>query len=229
MSQGRALDRTGLVESKHGSSGLLRRAFAARRGAIASYEIFRIEPLQEHFDVARLPYTLRILLENVLRHEDGVNVTGQDVEAVAGWVASAEPSQEISFTPGRVLLQDFTGVPAVVDLAAMRNAMRDLGGDPERINPLLPRRARDRPLGAGGRVRDAACDHAERRARVRAQPRALRVPALGPGGVRRLQGRAAEHGHRPPGQPRVSRPRRRRPGRRRPSPTRSSAPTRTRR
>ena len=116
-------------------------SFGARSRLVvggAGYEIFRIEPLQEHFDVARLPYTLRILLENVLRHEDGVNVTGQDVEAVAGWVASAEPSQEISFTPGRVLLQDFTGVPAVVDLAAMRNAMRDLGGDPERINPLCP-------------------------------------------------------------------------------------------
>ena len=101
-------------------------------------EIFRIEPLQQRFDVHRLPYTLRILLENVLRHEDGVNVTREDVEAVAGWVASSEPSQEISFTPGRVLLQDFTGVPAVVDLAAMRNAMAGLGGAPEKINPLLP-------------------------------------------------------------------------------------------
>jgi aconitate hydratase len=101
-------------------------------------EIFRLEPLQAQFDVYRLPYTLRILLENVLRLEDGVTVTGADVEAVAGWVASAEPSQEISFTPGRVLLQDFTGVPAVVDLAAMRNAMRDLGGAPDRINPQLP-------------------------------------------------------------------------------------------
>ncbi|MGI8886156.1 MAG: aconitate hydratase [Gaiellaceae bacterium] len=102
------------------------------------YDVFRIDPLQERFDIYRLPYTLRILLENVLRHEDGVNVTGEDVEAVAGWVASAEPSQEISFTPGRVLLQDFTGVPAVVDLAAMRNAMADLRGDPARINPQLP-------------------------------------------------------------------------------------------
>ena len=92
---------------------------------------------QSH-DILRLPYTLRVLLENVLRMEDGVAVTGADVEAVAGWVASAEPSQEISFTPGRVLLQDFTGVPAVVDLAAMRNAMHDLGGDPRKINPLLP-------------------------------------------------------------------------------------------
>jgi len=101
-------------------------------------EIFRLEPLQARFDVYRLPYTLRVLLENVLRHEDGVTVTGDDVEAVAGWVASAEPSREISFTPGRVLLQDFTGVPAVVDLAAMRDAMQDLGGAPEQINPQLP-------------------------------------------------------------------------------------------
>jgi aconitate hydratase len=101
-------------------------------------EIFRLDALQAAHDVLRLPYTLRVLLENVLRTEDGVNVTASDVEAVAGWVASAEPSQEISFTPGRVLLQDFTGVPAVVDLAAMRNAMHDLGGDPRKINPLLP-------------------------------------------------------------------------------------------
>ena len=101
-------------------------------------EVFRLAVLQERFDVYRLPYTLRILLENVLRHEDGVNVTAEDVEAVASWVATDEPSREISFTPARVLLQDFTGVPAVVDLAAMRDAMRDLGGDPERINPQLP-------------------------------------------------------------------------------------------
>jgi aconitate hydratase len=79
----------------------------------------------------RLPYTLRILLENVLRN-------GGDADAVAGWVADAEPSQEISFHPARVLLQDFTGVPAVVDLAAMRDAMRDQGGDPGAINPLIP-------------------------------------------------------------------------------------------
>ena len=101
-------------------------------------ELFRVDALQERFDVLRLPYTLRVLLENVLRHEDGATVTATDVEAVAGWVASAEPSQEISFTPGRVLLQDFTGVPAVVDLAAMRDAMHDLGGDPAKINPQLP-------------------------------------------------------------------------------------------
>jgi aconitate hydratase len=100
--------------------------------------VYRLDALQTSHDVLRLPYTLRILLENVLRMEDGVNVTADDVEALAGWVATAMPSHEISFAPGRVLLQDFTGVPAVVDLAAMRNAMEDLGGDPRRINPLLP-------------------------------------------------------------------------------------------
>jgi aconitate hydratase len=103
-----------------------------------AFEIFRLEALQERFDVLRLPYTLRVLLENVLRHEDGATVTVADVEAVAGWVATAEPAREISFTPGRVLLQDFTGVPAIVDLAAMRDAMRDLGGEPSRIDPQLP-------------------------------------------------------------------------------------------
>ena len=97
------------------------------------HEIFRLDALQERFDVERLPYTLKILLENVLRLGDD-----EDVEAVATWDAKADPSKEIAFTPARVLLQDFTGVPAIVDLAAMRDAMRELGGDPEKINPLLP-------------------------------------------------------------------------------------------
>ncbi len=101
-------------------------------------EMFRLEALQERYDVLRLPYTLRILLENVLRHEDGATVTEADVEAVAGWAASAEPSEAISFNPGRVIHQDFTGVPAIVDLASMRNAMSDLGGDPGKVNPQLP-------------------------------------------------------------------------------------------
>jgi aconitate hydratase len=101
-------------------------------------EIYRLGALQDRYDVLRLPYTLRILLENVLRHEDGVTVTSADVEAVATWDAKAEPSRAISYTPARVLHQDFTGVPAIVDLAAMRNAMHDLDDDPGRINPLLP-------------------------------------------------------------------------------------------
>jgi aconitate hydratase len=102
------------------------------------HEIFRLDALQARYDVARLPYTLRILLENVLRREDGVTVTARDVEAVATWSATAEPSQEISYSPARVLLQDFTGVPVLVDFAAMRAAMADLGADPAKINPLIP-------------------------------------------------------------------------------------------
>src|SRR5436305_495349 len=98
-----------------------------------SYSIYRLDSLQSQWDVARLPYTLRILLANVLR-----TGTEAEVEAVAGWVAADEPSREISFMPARVLLQDFTGVPCVVDLAAMRDAMRDQGGDPSRINPQIP-------------------------------------------------------------------------------------------
>ena len=97
------------------------------------HEIFRLDALQSRWDVERLPYSLKILLENVLRLGDE-----HDVEAVAGWNAAADPTEEIAFTPARVLLQDFTGVPAIVDLAAMRDAMRDLGGDPAKINPLLP-------------------------------------------------------------------------------------------
>ena len=98
-----------------------------------SFEIFRLDALQTQWDVARLPYTLRVLLENVLRGGGEA-----DVEGVAGWVATEEPSREISFRPSRVLHQDFTGVPAIVDLAALRNAMQDLGGDPARINPVIP-------------------------------------------------------------------------------------------
>src|ERR671930_1121640 len=103
-----------------------------------SYEIFRLDALQAKYDVARLPYSLKVLLENLLRNEDGVSIKAEDVENIARWVADEEPSKEIAFTPARVLMQDFTGVPAVVDLAAMRDAMHDLGGDPERINPLVP-------------------------------------------------------------------------------------------
>jgi len=104
----------------------------------STYEIYRLDALQSKFDVARLPFSLKVLLENVLRNEDGVAVTKEDVEALATWDAKAEPSNELAFTPARVVMQDFTGVPAVVDLAAMRDAMADLGGDPSKINPLVP-------------------------------------------------------------------------------------------
>ena len=104
----------------------------------AKYEIFRLDRLADRFDLDRLPFSLKVLLENLLRHEDGTSVTASDIEALAGRDPAAEPSTEIAFTPSRVLLQDFTGVPAVVDLAAMRDAMRTLGGDPSKINPLSP-------------------------------------------------------------------------------------------
>ena len=93
---------------------------------------------ETHADVATLPFSLRVLLENLLRLEDGVAVTRSDIEAIAGWDPAATPSAEIAYTPARVLLQDFTGVPAVVDLAAMRDAMAEMGGDPSKINPLRP-------------------------------------------------------------------------------------------
>ena len=115
-------------------------SFGARSTLAVSgrdYEVFRLDALQERFDVARLPYSIKVLLENVLRLEDGVSVSAADVEAIAGWDAAAEPSVEIPFQPARVLMQDFTGVPAVVDLAAMRDAMAEIGGDPEKINPLV--------------------------------------------------------------------------------------------
>ncbi len=102
------------------------------------YEIHRLDALQSKFDVARLPYSLKVLLENVLRLEDGESVTTDDIETIATWDAKAEPSKEIPFQPARVLMQDFTGVPAVVDLAAMRDAMEELGSDAAKINPLVP-------------------------------------------------------------------------------------------
>jgi aconitate hydratase len=101
------------------------------------YEIFRLDAVQEGH-VAKLPYSLKILLENLLRHEDGRDVTRDDIIALANWDPKADPSTEISFTPSRVILQDFTGVPAVVDLAAMRDAVVKLGGSADKINPLSP-------------------------------------------------------------------------------------------
>jgi aconitate hydratase A / 2-methylisocitrate dehydratase len=103
-----------------------------------SYEIFRLDALQAKYDIARLPFSLKVLLENLLRNEDGEAIRAKDIEALAEWDAKAQPSSEIAFTPARVLMQDFTGVPAVVDLAAMRDAMREMGGDPAKINPLVP-------------------------------------------------------------------------------------------
>ena len=113
-------------------------ARARLEAAGRSYEIYRLDALAAVGDLQRLPYSLKILLEDLLRTEDGVSVTRDDIEALARWSPASPPAREIAFTPARVLLQDFTGVPAVVDLAAMRDAMAELGGDPKRINPLQP-------------------------------------------------------------------------------------------
>jgi aconitate hydratase len=110
-------------------------ARATLRVGDESYEIFKLDKVEGS---ARLPYSLKVLLENLLRTEDGANITADHVRAVGGWDSQAQPSQEIQFTPARVIMQDFTGVPCVVDLATMREAVKELGGDPAKINPLAP-------------------------------------------------------------------------------------------
>jgi aconitate hydratase len=104
------------------------------------YDIFRLDLLEKSgfTKISRLPVSLKILLENLLRQEDGHHVNKEDIEALANWNPKAKQDKEIAFMPARVLMQDLTGVPAVVDLAAMREAMKRLGGDPKKINPLAP-------------------------------------------------------------------------------------------
>ena len=112
---------------------------ATLTSGIRTYTFYRLPALTARgFNLSRLPFSLKILLENLLRREDGLNVTAGDIEFLAQWDAKAEPSREIAYMPSRVLMQDFTGVPAVVDLGAMRDAIKTLGGDPERVNPLVP-------------------------------------------------------------------------------------------
>src|SRR5215218_1866490 len=104
-----------------------------------TYTIYRLPTVEKDFpQAAKLPFCLKILLENLLRTENGLSVRRQDIEAMCKWNPTADPDAEIGFSPARVLLQDFTGVPAIVDLASMRDAMADLGGDPGKINPLIP-------------------------------------------------------------------------------------------
>ncbi|MFP3987334.1 aconitate hydratase AcnA [Streptomyces sp. E11-3] len=110
-------------------------ARATLRVGDESYEIFRLDKVEGS---ARLPYSLKVLLENLLRTEDGANITADHIRALGGWDSQAQPAQEIQFTPARVIMQDFTGVPCVVDLATMREAVKELGGDPAKINPLAP-------------------------------------------------------------------------------------------
>lgn len=112
---------------------------ATLKSGSKEYKIARLDALEKKgFAIQKLPYSIRVLLENLLRREDGINITAKDIEALASWKAKNVGEKEIAFMPARVLMQDFTGVPAVVDLAAMRDAMKILGGDPKKINPLVP-------------------------------------------------------------------------------------------
>src|SRR3546814_18001910 len=104
-----------------------------------SYVMYRLDAVKgEGIDVESLPFSLKVLLENLLRTEDGADITAEDIKALAGWDADAEPSKEIQFKPARVIMQDFTGVPCVGDLATLRAPMAALGGDPSRSNQLSP-------------------------------------------------------------------------------------------
>ncbi len=195
-----------------------------------TYEICSLGALKAH-NVARLPFSLKILLENLLRFEDGVNVKRSDIEALLDWDPKAAPHHEIAFTPARVIMQDFTGVPCIVDLAAMREAIVRLGGDPQRVNPLAPA---ELVIDHSVQVDEyGAADSlaAQQRNRIQPQRRALHVPALGPDRVQQLQGGAAEHRHRAPGEHRAAGARRSlrtTPApRHAPIPTPWSAPTRT--
>ena len=173
-----------------------------------SYTYFSLEAVEKEVgDLSRLPFSLRVLLENLLRHEDGSTVKKTDIAAFADWLKNGGKSvKEINFRPARVLMQDFTGVPAVVDLAAMRDAMGALGGDAKKINPLVPVDLVIDHSVIVDNFGNASAFGANVEARVRAQPRALPVPALGPDGVRQFPRRAAGHRHLPPGQPRIPGP-----------------------
>ena len=161
---------------------------------------FRLQALS---GVDRLPFSLRVLLESTLRNVDGVAVTEKDVRAIADWTPTRTNAKEIPFIPARVLLQDFTGVPAVVDLAAMRDAMNQLGGDPQKINPLIPADlVIDHSVGRRLRLERRPGD--QRGPGVYAESRAVSVSSLGSAGVQRFPGRTAGDGHRASGQPRVS-------------------------
>ncbi len=126
------------ISSTHPNTFSAAAKLKSGKGTLQYFQLGALEKKIDGLQLARLPFSLRILLENLLRREDGVTVTSDDILFLARWEPKAEPSREIAYMPARVLMQDFTGVPAVVDLAAMRDAMRLLGGDPERINPLVP-------------------------------------------------------------------------------------------
>ena len=176
------------------------------------YEIFRIDAVAGY---EKLPFSLKVLLENLLRTEDGANVTKAQIEALGSWDAAAEPDTEIQFTPARVVMQDFTGVPVHRRPRHHARGRRSARRRPEEDQPALAGRDGHRPLRHRRPVRHRERAGAQRRDRVRAQRRAVPVPALGPDRVRRLQGRPAGHRHRAPGEHRAPREGHLRPPRRR--------------
>ena len=157
-------------------------------------------------DISRLPFSMKVLFENLLRFEDGVTVTHDDLAAMVQWATDRRSDREIAYRPARVLMQDFTGVPCVVDLAAMRDAMTKLGGDPAKINPQVPVDLvidHSVMVDEFGTPRSAFEDNMD--LEYQAQHRALRVPPLGVVGAQGLPRRPAGHRHLPPGQSRISR------------------------
>ena len=178
-----------------------------------TYEIFNITApsLAERHDVDRLPYSIKVLLENLLRHEDGPHVSADDIVAVAAWGANPEghgqgagdSAHEIAFTPERVLMQDFTGVPAVVDLAAMRDALANLGGDATKVNPLVPVELVIDHSVIIERSGDAEAYDTNVSIEYQRNMERYQLLRWAQGAFQRLPGRAAGHGHLPPGQPRV--------------------------
>ena len=167
------------------------------RAGKREFEIYRLDALEKQgCAVKHLPFSLRILVENLLRYEDGKTVKADDIRAITAWTKHSVPSQEIAFMPSRVLLQDFTGVPAVVDLAAMRDAMRALGGDPKLINPLQPA---ELVIDHSVQVDEFGTPQAmgiNAELEFSAQQRALRLLALGTNRVQELRHRSAGHRHR---------------------------------
>ena len=155
-------------------------------------------------NVAQLPYSLKILLENLLRREDGQSVTPDDVQALAAWDPRAGVTKEIAFMPSRVLLQDFTGVPVVVDLAAMRDGVVRLGGDPERINPLQPAELVIDHSVQVDHFRQANAFDLNAQLEFSRKQGALRLLEVGTAGLSQFSGCAPRHRHRAPGEPRVS-------------------------
>ncbi len=134
--------------------------------------------------ISRLPFSMKVLLENLLRNEDGRTVKKDDIQAIAHWLKNKCSDHEIAFRPARVLMQDFTGVPAVVDLAAMRDAMKMLGGDPAKINPLVPVDLVIDHSVVVNYFRQCGRVQEERRRGIQAEPGALRIPEMGAEGVR---------------------------------------------